>query len=258
MYLRVVAAFLVSLFLAAPAFPVTQATTYEDTLKLLRSLKNRKDDRGVLATLFQKSDARIGDLIKALHDPDRHISLNAQIVIRYLGNQTGMKALEEWYATQTEIVRSGPNPLPLSERDYKWFNAQPLRNTESSDVYALALDGSPKAQAVLKKMLESYDDSTDAGTAAGEALKRVKAGHPEALTGAGDLAELVLKNAFFIDTRSRRYAQSRLLGLNGTKDKALIEVYVGRKAFSEEWYHVVISKRGQSWKFFSITQIAVS
>lgn len=258
MYFRTIVTLITTLLLAAYAFPVPQATTYEDTLKLLRSLKNRKDDREILATLFQKGDARIGDLIKVLHEPDRNISLNAQIVIRYLGNRSGMRALEEWYAAQAEIVRSGPNPLPLSERDYRWFSEQPLRNTESSDVYALALDGSPKAQAVLNKMIESYDESTDAGTSAGEALKRVKVGHPEALSGDGDLAELVLKNAFFIDTGSRRYTSARLLGLNGTKDKALVEVYVNRRALAEEWYHVVISKCGKSWKFFSITQIAVS
>ena len=257
MFLRMLAAFLTSLVLAAYAFPVPQ-TTYEDTLRLLRSLKSRHEDREILATLFQKGDARIGDLIKALHDPDRNISLNAQIVIRYLGNQSGMRALEEWNATQAEIIRSGPTPLPLSEREYKWFSSQPLRYVESSDIYALALDGSPKAQAVLNKMLERYDESVDAGTSASEALKRVKAGHPKALSGADDLAELVLKNAFFVDARSRRYTSTRLLGLNGAKDKALVEVYVNRRAFAEEWYHVVISKCGPSWKFFSITLIAAS
>lgn len=258
MYFRTIVVFIGSLLLAAYAFPVPQVTTYEDTLKLLRSLKHRKDDREILATLFHKGDARIGDLIKALHDPDRNVSLNAQIVIRYLGNRSGMRALEEWYAAQTEIVRSGPNPLPLSERDYRWLGDEPLRLTESGEIYALALDGSPKAQAVLNKKIQSYDEIADAGTAAGEAVKRLKEGHPEALSGDGDLAELVLKNGFFIDPRSRRYASARLLGLNGTKDKALVEVYVNRRALAEEWYHVVISKCGPAWKFFSITQIAVS
>lgn len=259
MYFRTIATLIASLLLTGYAFPVSQATTYEDTLKLLQALKNRRDDREILATLFQKGDARVGDLIKALHEPDRNISLGAQIVIRYLGNETGMRALEEWYGTQAEIVRSGPNPVPLSERDYRWISEERLRDAESSEVYGLALDGSTKAQALLKKMIESYDERVDAGTSAGEALRRVKASHPTALlNGDDDLAVLVLRNAFFVDTRSRRYASARLLGLNGTKDKALVEVYVNRRALAEEWYHVVISKHAQSWKFFSITQIAVS
>ena len=135
---------------------------------------------------------------------------------------------------------------------------KPLRTIESGEIYALALDGSPKAQAVLNKMIESYEESADGGTAAGEALKRLKANPPEALSGDGALAELVLKNAFFIDPGSRPYASARLLGLSETKNKALIEVYINRRALAEEWYHVVISKCGRAWTFFSITQIAVS
>ena len=109
----------------------------------------------------------------------------------------------------------------------------------------------------LRMPMETWN-SPDAGTTAGEALKRVKAGYPETLIGDGDLAQLVLQNSFFIDPGSRRYTSARLLGLNGTKDKALVEVYVNRGPLAEEWYHVVISKSGRAWKFFSIIQIAVS
>jgi len=108
-------------------------------------------------------------------------------------------------------------------------------------------------------MLNTYDEDRDAGAAAGEALRRVKAGQPrKVLTGESNLAQLVLKHAFFIDKRSRRHASAQLLGLNGTEDKALVEVHVDRGTLSEEWYHVVISRRENAWKFFSITQVAVS
>ena len=117
MYSRTIATLVAGLLLAVNAFPVQQATTYGDTRKLLTSLQDIKDDREVLAALFKNGDARIDDLIEALHDPDRNISLRAQIVIRYLGNETGMKALEDWYSKQSEILMSGPIPLPLKERD---------------------------------------------------------------------------------------------------------------------------------------------
>src|SRR3989442_9037930 len=98
MYSRTIATLVVSLLLAANAFPFRDAKTYEDTRKLLTSFRNVKDDSHVLAALFKNGDARIDDLIEALHDPDKNISLRAQIVIRYLGNETGMKALENWYS----------------------------------------------------------------------------------------------------------------------------------------------------------------
>jgi hypothetical protein len=256
MYSRTIATLIASLLLGN-AFSVQRTPTYEDTVKLLNSLKVIKDDRQALATLFKEGDARIDDLIKALHEPDRNISLRAQIVIRYLGNQTGMKALEEWYGTQAEVVRSGPIPIPLGERDYKWIGAQSITNVDDY-IYALALDSSPRARALLDEMTKK-SGSVDGHMFAVQALKRVNGSEPEKLlTGEHDLAKLVLKNAFFIDPISKPHTSVRLLGLNGEKDKALVEVYINRGRLAEEWYHVVIRRCDQGWKFFSITQVAVS
>ena len=257
MYSRAITTLVVGLLLAATAFPFRDGRTYEDTRKLLTSLRNVKDDRDVLAALFKKGDARIDDLIEALHDPDRNISLRAQIVIRYLGNQTGMKALEEWYSKQQDIVRSGPIPIPLSERDYKWISDQGINDADNY-IYALALDGSPRARSVLNEMMKRTGRADD-GTVTRRALRRVKISHPpKLLSGGNDPAKLVLRNAFFISPMSRPYASASLLGLNGRKDKALVEVYINAGPLAEEWYHVVISKHGRGWKFFSITQVAVS
>ncbi len=257
MHSRSFATFVVGLLLAANAFPFRDASTYADTRKLLTALSDIKDDREVLAALFKKGDARIDDLIKALDDPDQNISLRAQIVIRYLGNQAGMKALDGWYNKQSEIVRSGPIPIPLSERDYKWISDQSINDTDNY-IYALALDGSPKARAVLNELMKRKGTTYD-GTFVSLALRQVKASHPERpLMARNDLAKLVLRNAFFVGRRSRPYASAKLLGLNGAKDKALVEVYVNPGPLAEEWYHIVLSKHGEGWRFFSITQVAQS
>jgi len=254
---RIIAVLIVGFLLAANAFSLERASTYGDTVRLLNSLKDVKDDRQALAALFKKGDARIDDLVKALRDPDRNVSLHAQIAIRYLGNQTGMKALEEWYATQSEIVRSGPIPIPLSERDYQWIKEQSF-NDAGDYIYALALDGSPRATAVLDELMKKKARVDDRLFAV-QALKRVNAAEPQKLlTDGNDLSKLVLKNAFFIDPISRPYTSAKLLGLNGRRDKALVEVYINRGRLAEEWYHIVLSKHGEGWKFFSITQVAQS
>jgi len=257
MYSRIVAVFVLGVMFAAQADAFQDPKTHAETRRLLSSLGDVKNDREVLAALFKRGDGRIDDLIEALHDPDRNIGLRAQIVIRYLGNQAGMKALEEWYSKQNEILISGPIPLPLKERDYKWISDQSI-NDAADYIYALALDGSPRARAVLNEMMKLKGTVYD-GTFASLALRRVKVSHPQKLlTGPRDLAKLVLRNAFFIPPLSRPYTSARLLGLNAGRDKALVEVYVNPGPLAEEWYHVVISKRGRGWKFFSITQVAQS
>lgn len=77
-----------------------------------------------------------------------------------------MHALETWYTNQAEVVNSGPIPLPLSERDYEFIKVhyadKPSITWVSADkyIYALALDGSPKAKALLIKMMKPPARST--------------------------------------------------------------------------------------------------
>lgn len=240
------------------------ATKRGDMHKLLIAFQNVKDDREALAALFKTGDERITELVEALHDPDQNVRLRAQIVIRYLGNETGMKALEAWYSKQAEVVTSGPIPLPLKERDYQFINDQYLNKPTAAwagadqYIYALALDGSPKAKALLhelKKSAGTIDDSTVGGRAI--RLTTVRDAE-KVLIGQRNLAKLVSENAFFITANDRPFTSAKLLGLNGAKDKALIEMYINRGRLAEEWYHVVLRKHGQGWKFFSITQVAVS
>jgi hypothetical protein len=253
----------ISLLMAKNAVAIQNVRANVDTRELLTELKSIKSDREVLAILFKSGDARISDLIEALDDRDRQISLRAQIVIRYLGNDTGMKALESRYKNQSEIVIAGPVPLPLGERDYEFIKDQyidkpSIKWVSDKYIYALALDGSARAKNSLNEMMKragSIDDSTEGG----RALGRVFASTPrKLLTPQPDLAKMVLANAFFILPSDRAYTSSRLLTVNAAKDKALVEVYINRGPLAEEWYHVVVSKQGRNWKFFSITQVAVS
>lgn len=237
---------------------------YQGTSKLLFEMNNRLDDKDKLATLFRIGDEGITDLIQALNDPNPKISLRAQVTIRYLGNDVGMNGLFEWYSRQSQFPVSGPIPLPLSEWDYRaiyanLINAPPERWTRAeSYIYALALDKSPRAKAVLSELIRNAS-GLDESSVAGRAISRVQATQPAMLlTGERDLAKLVQSNAFFVVPEDRKYTSAQLLALNGAKDKALVEVYINRGRVSEEWYHVVIKRYGPGWKFFSITQVAVS
>ena len=79
-----------------PAVPQTQSKTYPETRKLLLKMERAHEDK-VLKKLFEQAEARKSDLVQALYDPEQEVSLNAQVVIRYLAEQQMLSALEEWY-----------------------------------------------------------------------------------------------------------------------------------------------------------------
>jgi hypothetical protein len=238
--------------------------TYNDTRKLLSALGSVRGMDAQLATLFQTGDERISDLVQALNDPDQTVRRNAQVVIRYLGNDEGMKALIEKYGTSETIMLAGSVPLPLREWDYKFISTYYQNRPQEWDtragayIYALAFDGSPKAKAMLDGMVRSANKN-EGSAVAHLAIENVQTGQTQKLlTGQDDLAGLVQSNAFFVAPEDRQHTSARLLGLNGLKDKALVEIHINRGRLSEEWYHVVVKKCGPGWKFFSITQVAVS
>jgi hypothetical protein len=125
-------------------------------------------------------------------------------------------------------------------------------------IYALALEDSPRAKEVLNKVIGSATNLGE-GSIVGRAIELVQANQPSKLfTGTKDLAELVLQNAFFIAPSDMKHTSAKVLALNATNDKALVEVYINRGTLAEEWYHAIIMKSGQQWKFFSITQVSMS
>lgn len=255
----------VGLVSGASRAPDSQSKTYGDTRRLLLAMNDVRANRDQLVILFREGDNRIAALVQLLDDQDRSVSLRAQMVIRYLGNKSGTQALYEWYKKQSELSVAGPIPVPLSEWDYVVIKANLIDKAprtwgdyEVRYIYALALDGSVRAKAVLDELIKSARDLDDSNFA-GHAIKTVQRSNPnQILTGEKDLAKLVLDNAFFISPGDRKYTSARFLGFNGDEDKALVEVYINRGALAEEWYHVVVSKRGQGWIFFSVTQIAIS
>jgi hypothetical protein len=249
------------LVLSAP-----EPKTYGNTRKMLLALDDLKSDSDKLAALFKIGDMRIRDLIRALDDTDSDVSLRAQVVIRYLGNGEGMRELVKWYDKHPNgYPIAGPIPLPLSAWDYEFIGANLIgkppeawREIGVRYIYALAIDDTQQSKSTLDKMIKNAG-VVEEGTFVGRAIKQVRTGSStEVLTGRKDVAKLVLENAFFISPKDHNHATARLLAVDGTKDKALVEVYINRGRLAEEWYHVVMKKCGQGWRFLSITQVAVS
>ena len=118
-------------------------------------------------------------------------------------------------------------------------------------LFALILDGSPKALAVLHKIFERLRKHWHDYLAS--RYEEMLAANKSLVTE-GDLGNMVLKNAFFLSQRELRRTTAKLMSFNLTKDKALIWVNVDYAA----QYHVVVSKCGQEWKYYSIRLAVIS
>jgi hypothetical protein len=240
--------------------------TNQDTRRLLAQLNNVRIDDDVLSTLFRIGDRRSADLIQLLDDPNREISIRAQIVIRYLGNEDGIRALRVWYGRQQgNYAVAGPIPLPLDDWDYNFIKKDLLSRPPRvwldlgvQFIYALTLDDSLRAKSFLAQMI-SAANGLDETSYVGNAIQRVQTSKPKyILAGGEDLGRQVLNNAFFISAEEYKYTSARILSLNAAKDKVLVEVHIGHGRLAEEWYHVVLERCDQEWKFFSVTPVAVS
>ena len=186
------------------------------------------------------------------------------MVLRYLGNETGMKGLQEWRSRRERDYDVGPVPVPLTEWDYKIIRASFIgkspRSWRQADkyIYALAIDKSPTARAVLNELIKTTGKA-DESLIGVHALKLVQERPPaDLLTGENNLAKLTLANAFFVDPSDRKYSSGRVIGFNKEKNKALIEIHVNRGALSEERYHVVLNKCERGWQFMAVQLIALS
>ena len=128
---------------------------------MLKKMDRSRFD-STLRKLFKVGNDRIDDLILALSDSDSDVKVNAQIVIRALGNEKGTKLMYEFYEKGGEfsIYLGSLIPLPLNEFEYEWidfnfFNAKEgKRNILPRELYALILDNSEKSNQYLERINE--------------------------------------------------------------------------------------------------------
>jgi hypothetical protein len=82
--------------LAPVALGQAESRTYAETRKLLLKLDSSNYKNGVLPKLFSSADSIKADLEKALYDPDQKVSLNAQVIIKYVAENDLLAAFDRW------------------------------------------------------------------------------------------------------------------------------------------------------------------
>jgi hypothetical protein len=252
-YLVLTVLLLVSL--AGTSFAREKSKTYGDTVKLL-SKAFTEVPNDALAKLFSIGDTRLDDLKDALDEKDKSISLEAQRILRYLGSPEAISVLQEYFDRPAgEKSIAGAIPIPISEFDYKVHLKSDWMSAEF--IYALMFDGSPQAQSILPDLFKKGVAISNGCT--GPSKNNLSHFAPSTGFSAGsDLADSVVRNAFFICESDRKYVYAKFIAYNAAKTKAFIYLKIDRGPLAEEWYHIIVSKSENRWRFFSVTQVAVS
>ena len=236
---------------------------------LLTTLSKENHNQTALSRLFEIGDDCIGEIISTLNNSkDFRLTIAAQETIRYLGNPGALTALDAWNKKNTKSYPVfGPVPVPIMEFDYEMIelnllepNQRDLGLIVSPHLYALAIDKqSSRSNDLLQKVLKKLE-TVDELSVTKTMVDRLKGSYPlkPFNDSNNDVAATVLENAFFLSREDKQFTTSRLLSLNGSGNKALVEIKLSRGLLAERWYHVVVKRQGKQWGFFSITFIKQS
>ena len=139
---RIILLLPVVLALVLPVSAQFQSSTYAKTRILLLRMELPHDHR-ILKKLFEESGERKADLIHALYDSDEKVSLNSQVIIRYVADLQMLTALDDWYKFRQK-----------HGQDYWKANVEQL-----SELQFLDRSDRDPAKAVLKSLYPTEKDA---------------------------------------------------------------------------------------------------
>jgi hypothetical protein len=260
--------------------PGSISETYSDTIGMIKAW-TETEENNELGRLFAIGDLRASDLLAACHSADDEIASAAFLTLRLLGKS-------ECESCGDSISRKHNGvafvcAANLADADFKriegWLakkhtrngyecgdEYEPLTPMDDSVVYALILDGSPRSQMILKRMLAIEKACVAGGTTIiGEVLSQAKS-LIVAAKGIGSnlrfepdsLEEVIRTSAFFLPSEYRKDSRIEVIAHNKTEDRILLEVsYVcGRLCGSGYW--VVLRKEDTVWQYTVIGMAWIS
>src|SRR5579871_358009 len=205
--------------------------------------------------IFATGSSSTGKLLDALNDSDQAINLNAQLMLRLIGDVQGVKGLHEWYERPRSVLRTvnGPFPVPLRDWDYKQIDAILSRpSTEWKEdainyLYALAIDSSPQAREMLTKMLNSIANDRNSVAFQAAANLRRSLSKASACTS-GNLKSFLRVNSFFLTQEESKAASINIIAFANDRHLVLAE-------FSQTFgntFIVVMKRTGQCWRYQAV------
>lgn len=249
------------------------SATYEDTLKMLKDLNDSRNNVA-LARLFEMDDSKISDLQTACQSSDYDISSAAFLVLQLLGKRQALDCHATLRKREEFAFLWEPN---LADRNFKLIEksldekripkgykcGDDSERIDNSLVYALVLNGSPRARSLLHRLL-AFAEACVGGYIM-EDLKHAPSLIRDAekigrnLSFEADNMESVVRtSAFYLPAEYRKDSRLRVIAYNKAGDRLLLEMSYTCGLLCGRGYHVVLRKQGPAWQYAIITMTWIS
>ena len=215
-----------------------------------------------MAKIFEEGSPLVPQLIVLLNDHDESVSDNAQLMLRTIGDARGIQALQDWYQQPRPVLRmvSGPVPSPLTDWDYKHIESailsRPYQEWKTEAVnYLLALfvDGSPKADQMLKKMLNEVP--ADGLTVVSNLADRIRDNsYRTERCFSAVIEKEIVEGAFFLSPAEKKRSVVKILAYDEEHRRALVTV---SQTFGNTFL-VVLSRAESCWGYQSISLYSIN
>ncbi len=215
-----------------------------------------------MAKIFEEGSPLVPQLIVLLNDHDGSVSDNAQLMLRIIGDAPGIQALQDWYQQPRPALRmvNGPVPSPLTDWDYGHIETAILSHryqewkTEAVNyLLALFVDGSPRADQMLKKMLNEVPPNGPTVVSNLAGRMRDNSPHTERCFS-GVIEKEIVEGAFFLSPAEKKRSVVNILAYDEGHRRALVTV---SQTFGNTF--LVVLSRGEScWQYQSISLYSIN
>ena len=217
-----------ALLIPCPQTSAGQSKTSSKTYHLLNRLELSGKN---LAKAFIFGNQHPDELVIALQDPNPHVRVNAQRLIRYLGDPEGMQALFAFYESGGTNIFVGPVPVPLSEWDFIHLEKEvlcdrcQLRGPDVDYIYALAIDGSPQSQEMLRRIKLKANTTLLFGD-----LTTLE------IFDSKELSKNLIDRAFYLDQEDKKASTIHLIARTADTRKELYAIHVDHGPLAENGF----------------------
>jgi len=252
----------------APLISVPRSHSYDETVGMLKDWL-RTEGNSRLVPLFAYGDARSSDLLHACRTESDETANSAFMTLQLLGSaecqpcadsfsqkhggpllacaphlgEAGFQRLDRWWSR----YRTGKGYRCGKEEGWRIDDAL---------VYALILDGSPRALATLNRSQALEKACGEYVTIERETLERApmlvreakQVGH-DLKIAPGRVEESIRRSAFFLPLEQRKHSKVTVLARNSTDTKMLVEVSYSCGKSRGRGYLVVLEKDGEVWQY---------
>jgi hypothetical protein len=255
---------------AQPDAQQQPSPAYSDTVRKLKDwvehcCSDADDQR--FGWLFAESDFNKGELLKACGYQEEDVSEKAFKLLQVIGGEEFSDCLQKvrqrsrsylvgaaGALNDDDFIRFKKALAPRLCETTKNCQDEQLPEVSDSSVYALILDGTDKAQALLRRVYALRASGMEALGAAPDTLNEAMSLVPVARQASDQLGSLpdvnsVLATAFYIAPEHRKNAVVKFLAHSRDSNRMLLRVSYVCGMLCGQGYVIVLERRGEQWSY---------